>query len=127
VVALQESATPGVVVDDVDVAPRPPLLLPPAPPELFQHLDGSGDRRRADRQCLAELGRGHSAVVVDEQRGEHTGRQPGQTRRRERGTDPLDGVVMSIHARSLQGSELREDTVEWPPWLTRRSSTSAGW
>ena len=89
-VVAHHRVVPGVVVDDVHVAARAALPLAAQHAELLEVAHRPGDPGRADVERGAQLGRGHPAVVVDQQRGEHPGRQPGQPGLGERAADPLD-------------------------------------
>ena len=62
--------------------------------DLLQVADRSGDPGRAHVQRRGQLDRGHPAVVVDQQRGEHPGGEPGQPSLGERAADPLDGGLL---------------------------------
>ena len=87
---------PGVVVDDEHVAPGAALALAAQHADAVEVLDRAGDRGRAHPEDLADLGGGHPAVVVDQDRGEDPGRETGQTCGREGGAEPLheDGTLL---------------------------------
>ena len=76
-VVLHEHVVPGVVHDDVDVAPRPPLPLAADHPHLGEVAHRPRDPGRADLEQGRQLGGGEPAVLRRHQRGEDPGRQPG--------------------------------------------------
>ena len=95
---------PRVVVDDVHVAAGAALALAPQHPDPRQVVHRPRDAGRADPERVGELGGGHPAVVVDEQRREHPRRQPGEPGVGERAGHPLDEALALGrvgHARDL--------------------------